>query len=194
MIKLTLHNRESSCSAIQLSLQTCFYQKCSWVETELNCSHPSLFRGFKSSYRLEWKLSLQVVWLKMWRGSSKLNFHELFRLSVQPNFFCLKQEKKCAIKRIICMSYLTACVIVNSCVVPLFKSGHDLAKSWKKPNPYISKCYVFSKYSQHLWLKWEGSKVLQGGWPCQVWKEVSSLFLSWPQVLYIFEILSANVT
>ena len=57
-----------------------------------------------------------------------------------------------------------------------------------------SKCYIFSKSSQQLGFRWEGSKVFQGGWPWQVWKEASSLFLLRPQVLYIFEILSANVT
>ena len=57
-----------------------------------------------------------------------------------------------------------------------------------------AKCYIFLKSSQQLWFKWEGSEVFQGGWPCQVWKEASFLFLLRYQVLYIFEILSANVT
>ena len=57
-----------------------------------------------------------------------------------------------------------------------------------------AKCYIFLKSSQQLWFKWEGSEVFQGGWPCQVWKEASFLFLLRSQVLYIFEILSANVT
>ena len=38
---------------------------------------------------------------------------------------------------------------------------------------------------------WVGSQFLQGGWPCQVLKEALSLFLWWPQVLYVFEFLSA---
>ena len=65
----------------------------------------------------------------------------------------------------------------------------NLAKSWKKLQPYISeepKCYIFSKSSQQLWLKWECSKVFQGRCPCQVWKEASSLFLLNPKVLHIF--------
>ena len=73
----------------------------------------------------------------------------------------------------------------------------NLAKSWKKLQPSISedsKCYIFLTSSELLWLKLKGSKVFQGGWPCQVWKEASSLFLLKPQVLYIIEILSVIVT
>ena len=72
-----------------------------------------------------------------------------------------------------------------------------LAKSEKKLHPYFSedpKCSIFSKSSWQLGFRWEGSTVFQEGWPCQVWKEASSLFLWRPQVLYIFEILLANVT
>ena len=73
----------------------------------------------------------------------------------------------------------------------------NIAKSRKKLQPCISeniKCYIFLKSSEQLWLKLKGFKVFQGGWPCQFWKEASSLFLLKPQVLYIFEILSAIVT
>ena len=72
-----------------------------------------------------------------------------------------------------------------------------LAKSEKKLHPYFSedpKCSIFSKSSWQLGFRWEGSTVFQEGWPCHVWKEASSLFLWRPQVLYIFEILLANVT
>ena len=72
----------------------------------------------------------------------------------------------------------------------------NIAKSRKKLQPYISensKCYIFLKSSEQLWLKLKGFKVFQGGWPCQFWKEASFLFLLKPQVLYILEILSAIV-
>ena len=57
-----------------------------------------------------------------------------------------------------------------------------------------SKCYIFLKSSEQLWLKLKGFKVFQGGQPCQFWKEASSSFLLKPKVLYIFEILSVIVT
>ena len=73
----------------------------------------------------------------------------------------------------------------------------NIAKCRKKLRPYISehsKCYIFLKSSEQLWLKLKGFKVFQGGRPCQFWKEASSLFLLKPQVLYIFKILSVIVT
>ena len=73
----------------------------------------------------------------------------------------------------------------------------NIAKSRKKLQPYISensKCYIFLKSSEQLWLKLKGFNIFQGGWPSQFWKEASSLFLLKSQVLYIFEILSAIVT
>ena len=81
-------------------------------------------------------------------------------------------------------------------VIKYFKEV-NIAKSRKKLQPYISedsKCYIFLKSSEQLWLKLKGFKVFQGGWTCQFWKEAAFLFLLKPQVLYIFEILSVIVT
>ena len=81
---------------------------------------------------------------------------------------------------------LLSCLVLSCCLVRVSKGEQRRLTD--------SKCYIFSKSSQQLGFRWEGSKVFQGGWPCQVWKEASSLFFWRPQVLYIFEILSANVT
>ena len=89
-------------------------------------------------------------------------------------------------------SHHFAVVVLSCCLVVL--SCHVRVSEGEQRRLTDAKCYIFSKSSQQLWFKWEGSKVFQGGWPCQVWKEASFLFLLRPQVLYIFEILSANVT
>ena len=54
----------------------------------------------------------------------------------------------------------------------------NIAKSRIKLQPYISedsKCYIFLKSSEQLWLKLKGFNIFQGGWPSQFWKEAASL-------------------
>ena len=79
---------------------------------------------------------------------------------------------------------LSCLVVVLSCCLVRVSKGEQRRLT-------DSKCYIFSKSSQQLGFRWEGSKVFQEGWPCQVWKEASSLFFWRPQVFYIFEILLA---
>ena len=76
------------------------------------------------------------------------------------------------------------CLVLSCCCLVRVSKGEQRRLT-------DSKCYIFSKSSQQLGFRWEGSKVFQGGWPCQVWKEASSLFFWRPQVFYIFGILLA---